>query len=271
MASVERISTTVVKGTSLDHPARITVGEHGYARDRLFHFIDEHGVMLSSKRFGPLIKLKSDYDDEANRLSISFPDGETVSAEVQLTDETVSTNFWGRPVGGIVVDGPFASAVGAYVGRTVRMVRAEVPGTATDLHPVTIVSTATLDFFAKKYDGPLEHWRDRFRMLVEIADLEPFEEESWSGRDVAIGDLVVSVLGSVPRCLVTQHNPRTGVKNFDTLKKLRLLRTQTTETQFPPKEDDPVYGGFLLGMYAAVSRPGDVAQGDAVRVLSRAG
>ena len=269
MATVERISTTVVKGTSLDHPESIQVGEHGYARDRLFHFIDDHGVMFSSKRFGPLVQLTSEYEDDSNVLTIRFPDGTAVSAEVQLTEDQVNTNFWGRPVAGTVVDGPFATVVGKYAGRPLRMVRADVPGTATDLHPVTVVSTATLDYFAERFGAPVENWRDRFRMLFEFADLEPFEEESWAGHDIAVGEMVVSVLGSVPRCLVPQHDPRSGVKNFDTLKKLRLLRTQPTDTTFKPKEDDPVVGGFLIGMYGLVGRPGTVHQGDSVRVLSR--
>lgn len=266
MACLTRISTTVVKGTSLDHPEAIEVGQFGYARDRLFHFIDERGVMFSSKRHGQLVQLHSAYDDDAEVLTLKFPDGDVVSAAIKLTDEHVSTNFWGRPVHATIVDGPFADAVGRYAGRPLRMVRADVPGTATDLHPVTLVATATLDHFASKFDAPTAHWRDRFRMLFEVDGLEPFEEESWEGATVTVGDLDICMQGPIPRCLVTRQNPRTGLKDFETLKALRKFRTEPMGTRFAPAADREDVGGFLIGMYATVAKPGKAHRGDEVTV-----
>lgn len=266
MGSLTRISTTVVKGTSLDHPDSLDVGPDGYARDRLFHFIDERGVMLSGKRHGPLVQVRCEYDDDAEVLTMRYPDGEVVSEKVKLSDEKVATNFWGRPVPATIVDGPFAKAASDYVGRPLRMVRAEVPGSATDLHPVTVISTATLDLLAEKFDAPATHWRDRFRMLFELDGLEPFEEESWNGRKLAVGSLQIELQGSVPRCLVTRQDPRTGLKDFDTLKALRQFRTQPMGTRFTPAPDRPDFGGFLLGMYATVARPGVARVGDEVHL-----
>jgi uncharacterized protein YcbX len=270
VASLTRISTTVVKGTFLDHPDSLDVGPHGYVRDRLFYFIDQRGVMLSSKRYGPLVQIHSEYDDDTETLTMRYPDGAVVSARIALTDERVDTNFWGRPVPSTVVDGPFAAAASAYIGKTVRMVRADVPGSATDLHPVTIVATATLDHFAKCFDAPTEHWRDRFRMLFELDGLEPFEEEAWIGRTLRVGELAITVEGPVPRCLVTRQNPRTGMKDFDTLKSLRVFRTEPMGTRLNPGPDSEVYGGFLLGMYATVTRPGVARVGDEVRAVDEA-
>lgn len=271
MASLTRISTTVVKGTFLDHPDSLEIGPHGYARDRLFYFVDERGVMLSSKRFGPLVQIHSEYDDATETLTMRYPDGAVVSAAIQLTDDRMTTNFWGRGVPSTVVDGPFAEAASDYIGKRVRMVRADVPGTATDLHPVTMIATATLDHFASKFDAPTTHWRDRFRMLFELDGLETFEEEAWTDRTVRVGEqLVLKMEGSVPRCLVTRQNPRTGMKDFDTLKALRAFRTQPMGTRLDPAPDSEVYGGFLLGMYASVVRPGTVHVGDEVLVTDAA-
>lgn len=270
MASLKRISTTVVKGTFLDHPESLEVGPHGHARDRLFYFVDARGVMLSSKRYGPLVQIHSEYDDAAEILTMRYPSGDVVAAKIVLTDERVDTNFWGRPVPSTVVDGPFAAAASEYIGKPVRMVRADVPGSATDLHPVTVVATATLDHFAKCFDAPAEHWRDRFRMLFELDGLEPFEEEAWTGRTLQVGQLAITIEGPVPRCLVTRQNPRTGMKDFDTLKSLRVFRTQPMGTRLDPGPDSEVYGGFLLGMYATVTRPATVHVGDQVLVAEDA-
>lgn len=265
MTRLARISTSVVKGTALDHPDSLEIGWQGYERDRLFYFVDERGVMLSGKRFGPLVQVRCEYDAVGELLTMRYPGGDVVTDRVRLTDEHVTISFWGRDVPSTVVGGTFAQAASAYIGKQVRMVRTDVPGTGNDhLHPVTIVATATLDHFAATAAAPTQHWRDRFRMLLELDGLEPFQEESWLGRSLRIGELVVTVQSSIPRCVVTSQNPRTGVKDFDSLKAVRTLRTQDGSTRFPPAPDSEEYGGLLLGLYATVARPGIVHVDDEV-------
>ena len=62
--------------------------------------------------------------------------------------------------------------------------------------------------------------------------------------------------GPVPRCVVTTQDPATGVKDFDTLKRIAEYRPLMQESR-----------GIPFGMYAEVERPGRVAVGDPVEPL----
>jgi uncharacterized protein YcbX len=64
------------------------------------------------------------------------------------------------------------------------------------------------------------------------------------------------VLGPVPRCIVTTRDPASGLKDFDTLKRI---------AEFRPLMTDP--RGVPFGMYAEVVRPGLVRVGDDVGPL----
>jgi len=244
MAAVSRISVTPVKGTALRHPEKVELGAHGFEHNRLFHFIDDDGRLVNGKQCGALVAVRCAYDGEV--LSMQLPDGATVAEPVTFTDERVETNFYGRPVPGTVVGGPFGAAISAAVDQRLRLVRVE-PGTGVDVHPVTFISTASLEHLRSLVNAPGERWADRFRMLLEIDGLQPYEEESWAGREVQIGDAVLAVDRLVPRCVITKQNPRTGDRDFNTLDALQAHRN-----------------GLLLGMYATVTQAGVVRAGDDV-------
>jgi uncharacterized protein YcbX len=269
MFSVERISTTPVKGTALHHPGAVEIGRNGVADNRLFHLIDAHGLLVNGKRVGQLVQLYCRYDAATNALSIRSPAGETVAEPVVLTADRVETNFYGRSVPGTVVGGRLADFVRVHVGADLRLVRVDEPGAGVDVHPVTLISAATANYFRERAGGPPHHWRDRFRILLELEGLEPFEEESWEGLIVDLGAATVSVVGPVPRCVVTSQNPRSGAVDFDTLAALRTLRGARARELSTPTEHLPDGGRFLLGVYARVVSPGLVRLGDRVEVNRR--
>ena len=62
--------------------------------------------------------------------------------------ERIVTSFFGRPVEGRLVEGPWSDALTAYVGRPLRLARTEREGDGVDrgrLAGATLVSTASLD------------------------------------------------------------------------------------------------------------------------------
>jgi uncharacterized protein len=258
VVAVARICIAPVKGTALHHPERIELGPEGVAENRLFYLTDTNGLLLNGKRAGPLVQLSCDYDPAAGTLSVATPRGR-VSEEVRLIGEAVETNFYGRPVRGFVVGGALPAVFAEHVGAPVRLVKAAAPGGGVDVHPVTLIATATADHVQEQAGAPARHWRDRFRILFELDGLAPFEEEEWEGRKVAIGEAVVAVLDPVPRCAVTNQDPRSGDQDFDTLGALRRTRPRRDRSQGP---------GLLLGVYAVVERPGTVRRGDPVRVAA---
>jgi uncharacterized protein YcbX len=184
---------------------------------------------------------------------------------VQLTDERTETDFYGRPVRGTVVSGPFSQFLSDHLGTAVRLVKAEQPGGGVDVHPVTLISTATADLIRHSAGGPAKGWLDRFRILVELEGAEPFEEETWEGRTIAVGDVALTVIGPVPRCVVTTQNPLSGESDFETLAAIHKVRGERRRELSTPTEHLPDGGRLVLGVYATVARPGVIRRGDAVR------
>ncbi len=104
-----------------------------------------------------------------------------------------------RTVPGTVVGGSFGSVVREHVEQSLRLVQVGESGLGVDVHPVTLISTATMEHLQSTVQAPPEHWADRFRMLLELDGLAPYEEESWCGREVTVGEAVLVVGQLVPR------------------------------------------------------------------------
>jgi uncharacterized protein YcbX len=247
---------TPVKGMALVHPEAAELTSRGIPANRRFYLIDADGGLFSTTHHGPLVSVVPTYDPERERLGMRFPDGTEIEGDTASAGEPVSTLFYGRAVRGRIVEGPWSAALSRFVGRPLRLVRAETDGDATDVEPLTIVSTASVaDLGARgHHDGPLD--ARRFRLDVELDGLVPFEEDTWEGDRVQIGGAIVRVLGQIPRCRVTTRDPDTGAHDWDTLTQIAKLR--------PRIRGD---GGLPFGMYARVERPGPVRLGDAVEVV----
>jgi len=248
MPAVVRLALTPVKGLALHHPPEVFLGPAGVLENRRFYLTDGDGRLLNGKRHGPLALVRADYDAAGGSLALRFPDGAVVDGAVP-GGEPVETSFYGRPVTGRIVAGPFAEALAAYAGEPVRLILADRPGEACDRHPVTLLSTASVEELHRRSGRRLD--TRRFRMLVELAGCEPHEEDAWAGREVRLGGALVRVLGPVPRCVVTTHHPDTGQADFDTLGAITAYRG--------PWGPD---GKAVFGVAAEVLEPGRVALGD---------
>jgi hypothetical protein len=97
----------------------------------------------------------------------------------------------------------------------------------------------------------------RFRINLEIEGCEPYEEDTWDGRSVRIGETTIRVRGQIPRCVVTTLGPDSGEKDFRTLTEIARYRPRIGGR-----------GGLPFGMYAEVVEPGSIRVGDAVEPLS---
>jgi uncharacterized protein YcbX len=74
---------------------------------------------------------------------------------------------------------------------------------------------------------------------------------------VRVGDAVLLLNGDVGRCVVTSHDPDTGVTDFDTLGTLAVYRREGRDEPLP------------FGVYGSVAVPGRVRVGDPVGPLQR--
>jgi uncharacterized protein len=252
VVTLARISVTPVKGTALHHPEAVEIATDGITGDRRFHLVDERDELLSGHDAGRLVRVRADLDGDG-ALRCAFPDGTLVEGATDALGEPVHAAFDGRHVDGHVVEGPFHGAFSAYVGVPVRLVRTDREGDGPDVHRLTLMSAASVAELGRRggYDGRLDG--RRFRLNLELAGTEPFEEDTWAGRDVRIGEAVLQVLGQVPRCRVVNQDPRTGEPEWGTLRAITSFRPLIHADR-----------GIPFGMYAEIRSPGLARVGDAV-------
>ena len=257
MPSVARISISPVKGLALVDVDAVELERTGAAVNRRFHIVDADGRRYNQLRNGALVQIRQEYDGE--RLALRFPDGTTVDGTIALGAE-LTTDFYGRPVGGHLIEGPWSDALSQWAGRPLRLVQS-APGAAVDRGRghVSMVSHASLEELGRQggQGGPVDG--RRFRMLFELDGCKAHEEDTWSKRHVRIGEALVYVRGDVGRCAITTQNPDTGVPDFDTLRTLNAYRPETANEK--GKKHLP------FGVYGEVVEPGKVAVGDPVEVV----
>jgi uncharacterized protein YcbX len=257
VVTVVRISVAPVKSLALLHPDEVRLERHGVLENRRFHLVDDGGRLANLKRMPRLLRVGARWDAAANRLELRFPDdGSAVDGGVEL-GEAITTEFYGRPVAGRVVAGPWSEALSAYAGRPIRLVQVDEPGAGVDRGrgEVSLVSTGSLAELARHAGVDAVDGR-RFRMLFDVDGLAAHEEDAWVRRDLRVGEAVVRVRGKVARCAVTTRHPATAARDLDTLGVLERYRGLGAET-----------GGFDFGVFGRVVEPGLVRVGDAVEPL----
>jgi len=254
MPTVATLNVTPVKSTRLNQPAALRIETYGAVGDRDFFFVDLAGRRFSASSKAPMMRVSVTRDDSADELTFRFPDGTSLTGPAIGDGEALTVDFYGRPVGAHVVDGPWEEALTAYAGRPTRLARADDPGAGTDVEPVTIVSLASVEEVARQ-GGRSSLDPRRFRMTIELDGCEPHEEDTWAGRTLRVGEVELTVGEQVPRCVVTTLDPDTGERDFPTLSVISRYRN------VPPRTSPP------FGVYARVLIPGGVRVGDAVSIV----
>ena len=198
---------------------------------------------------------------------MTFPDGSVVEGDVVL-DEPVQTEIYNRLAIGHVVGGPWAAALEPFAHRRVLLVRCDKPGGTrirageTQVrNAVSLVSDGSLRELAAKL-GVDEVDGRRFRMLIEVEGAAAHEEDTWIGRDVAIGSAVLQITKPDARCAITTQDPDTGERDLDTLR--TILRYRGFRADDPERKID-------FGVLGEVRQPGRISVGDEVAVLEQAG
>jgi uncharacterized protein YcbX len=254
--TIGRFNVTPVKGMALQHPERVTLGQTGIPESRRFYLVDRFDEMFSGWAFGALVRIRPAYDSRSERLSLVFPDGVRVEGDAMDLGGAAITNFYGRPVPAHEVLGPFAVAVSTYVGQPLRLMRCDRDGDGVDVHPLTLVSVASVRDLASHGSHPTHLDSRRFRINIEFEGGEPYDEDGWDGGSVRVGDAVLRITGQIPRCVVTTQDPDTGDKDWNTLRQIAKYRRRINGD-----------GGLPFGMYALVEEVGAARVGDDVSPL----
>ncbi|SLN38080.1 MOSC domain protein [Pseudoruegeria aquimaris] len=126
-----------------------------------------------------------------------------------------------------------------------------VPGVAmtdTDFPSISLINLTSHRAVAQKIGRDISPLRWRGNLWLD--GLAPWEEEEWLGRDLRIGEVVLSVREQITRCKATTASVRTGRRDADTLAALR-----------------DGWGHQEFGVYATVKQGGMIRTGDPLELL----
>jgi uncharacterized protein len=259
LAEVAWLASAPVKSMALIEHSAVQVGPTGIIGDRRYALIDPHDRLVNGKRIGPLATIVAGVKDEPEALALHFPDGSVVE-EVVVPGKALLATFYGERRAVREVEGSFSRVLSEWAGQPLRLVRLDDEGGGIDRTPdgggFSIVSSGSLLALAQAagLEEPLDP--RRFRMSAVVDGLEPYGEESWFGRRVQLGEVIVEVGGNIGRCAVTTHDPATGRRSLDTLRLLAETRSHVATTEPLP-----------FGVWATVVVPGWIRLGDTVTDL----
>jgi hypothetical protein len=138
-------------------------------------------------------------------------------------------------------------ALSAAVGHTVAL-RPETDVRHHDEAPVHVVTTASIRHVERLLGAPVDVRRFRPNVVL-VADGDGFVEDGWIGRDLRLGDVVLTLGPGMPRCVMVDA-VQPGVSTAPPL--LRLLGRVNDTT---------------LGLQATVRAGGVLRLGDAAHLL----
>ena len=121
--------------------------------------------------------------------------------------------------------------------------------TDTDYPSVSLLNLASNADLARKM-GQDDISALRWRGNMHLEGLAPWQEFDWIGKTIRIGTAELAVKEPIRRCLATTANPKTGLRDLDTL---AALNRHWNHQNF--------------GIYAEVTTTGQITLGDTVQVL----
>ena len=247
---IDSIYVSPVKSLGLTQIDHAYLGKPGIPGDRAFFIIDERGKLFTQREHPALVQIAARYDVDAGDLCLAFPDGGRLAGAPEEADAVIADFFGSRPVAGRLVRGPWSAALSEFAGRSLRLVKADTPGTSFDGFPISMCSSGSLLALALAAGASTIDGR-RFRQNIYISGTAPHAEDEWIGQEVRVGDAVLRVKMPDSRCAITTHSPDTGVIDMNTLKIIASYRTDQ------PKEVN-------FGVYCTVVEAGKIALGDDV-------
>lgn len=179
--------------------------------------------------------VKANLDEQSERVTLTHPDLQDFS--FQPDHDVEAFLAWIAPL------------MPKDRAQSTRIVRIPNRGmTDSDFPSVSLNSLASNRAVEAALSTPLapERWRGN----IWFDGFEPWVEFEWIGKTVRIGECELAVCERITRCLATTANPKTGIRDADTL---GALKTGWDHKDF--------------GVYAKVTKSGNIKTGDTVEVL----
>jgi uncharacterized protein YcbX len=256
--TVTRLALTPVKGFGLQEVDAVELTAQGVPGDRAFFLVDDQERLFSATRSPAFLPYWVAFDAHTGRFTVGRGSDELLSEVVELGEPVRAHFFADRYATGRVVRGRWSEWLSQVAGQPLRLVHVDEPGEGYDVHPVTLVSEASVAALGQEDDGgPLDV--RRFRMTVTVGGVPPFAEDGWQGRTLRIGGATLRAGGPVKRCAAIQKHPDGDPAEVNALRLINEVRGPA---------DSELGRGLLLGVYGEVLVPGTVRVGDTVEQVS---
>ncbi|MGE4480159.1 MOSC domain-containing protein [Acidocella sp.] len=229
-------------------PGRCIPWDRAFALKQGDAALDEtHPAWISKMNFMCLAKnpkaalLKTRFDDATGLLHIAGPAGSLTASPFTPEGQAALTVYFTTFLGEEARYGTQGEPPKFHF----------FPGHSFCDHKTQVVSLIGLSSLAT-LEQAVGATRDkrRFRANVYIEDSEPWEEFSWLGRKLAIGEVEMVVQERIDRCAATMVNPDTAERDANPVKELRSH-----------------FGHIELGIFAEITKGGTLRAGDPIRLI----
>ena len=227
----EVASATLAAGACLPWDRAWAVAHEGSKFDPAAPAWTPCGQFQRAARTQALQAITATWDEGVGRMTLTHPDLGPVTFDPEAEGDTFID--WVRPIS--PAEGPF---------RPRALVRAPDRGMTDSPFPsISILSLASNAALSAHMglDLSIHRWRGN----LWLDGLEPWEEETWVGRTLRVGDALIEVRERIGRCKATEADPATGLPLGETRAALRALR-----------------GSEQFGLYGVVVEGGPVRRGD---------
>jgi uncharacterized protein YcbX len=269
VARIVELNYYPVKGCAGTSVGEAVLTPAGLAHDRSFMVIDEDGVFRSQRRVPRMALIRPELSAGGERLTLRAPGVDVIHTDVDLALARCNVELHGAPYQGIDQGDAVAGWLSEVLGAPSRLVRVppehdrvtrgQIPGTAAyaDGQPLLITALPSLDLLNERITQrggePLPMNRFRPNVVVGGWD-EPHIEDR--ARRIHAGDAELGYAKLAVRCVVTTVDQESGTKVGP-----EPLRTLTSYRH-------AAEGGVAFGVKFSVVRPGKLAVGDEVIVIS---
>ena len=230
LESIRRYPVKSMGGEPLD---RAALDSRGLIGDRAWAVVDHEGMLASGKRTRRFRRYDAVFDWRAS----------TDAAGAVRVQRQADAARPARLAGDPALDAELTASLGAPV-RLLPEHAIAAPGEFYDEGAVSLVGTATLAWVERELGADAVARRIRANLVIETD--EPFEEESWLGRRLRVGEAEVIVEWPIARCRMVDLAQDGVPAPAPLLKALGAAR------------------GAKLAVYCRPTRVGGVAVGDEV-------
>jgi len=245
LSAEQLTSVALTRGQGLPHDRRFAIARGTIAFD------PAHPVWMPKTNFymlmrdASLARLQTRFDEQSGMLSVSRDGSEVARADITSPSGRADMEeFFAAFLGDDARDAAprITEAPGHMFGDASRK-----EGASTDKY-VSLIGMASIGELETRTARSVDPIR--FRANLYLEGTAPWDEFTWVGRTISVGEARLRVLSPITRCAATQVNPLTAERDMNV-----------------PKALQQSFGHIHMGIYAEVTEGAEIRLGDSITAI----